>query len=140
MKGSKGLYVFTISEYEDTDSLHIQIGTEEAYIPLSDIYDAASNHKQYLAAKARIDAMPEEERIARDDNEAMPVNPELERRFTYHPPKDNQPQRYERIRFFGKSFAEAIDQMCPNSREKSLAWTALEECVMWANAAIARNE
>ena len=28
----------------------------------------------------------------------------------------------------------------PESREKSLAYTALEESLMWANAAIARNE
>lgn len=28
----------------------------------------------------------------------------------------------------------------PNSREKSLAMTKLEECVMWANVSIARNE
>src|SRR5260221_2142375 len=63
MKGSKGLYQFTISEYENTDSLHIQIGSEEAYIPMRDIYGAAENYKKYEAAKAKIDAMPEEERI-----------------------------------------------------------------------------
>lgn len=84
--------------------------------------------------------MPPSE-IENSSNEAEPQNPELEKRFTYHAPKDsNQVNRYARIRNFGKDFAYAIDQMCPNSREKSLAWTALEECVMWANAAIARNE
>ncbi len=67
-------------------------------------------------------------------------NPDLEKRFTYHPPKGNQLARYERIRAFAKDFAYALDQMCPNSREKSLAWTHLEDCVMWANASIARNE
>ena len=29
---------------------------------------------------------------------------------------------------------------CPDSRELSVALTKLEEAVMWANAAIARNE
>lgn len=69
-----------------------------------------------------------------------PINPELERRFTYHAPKGNQPARYERIRAMAKNFAYALDQMCPDSREKSLALTHLEDATMWANASIARNE
>jgi hypothetical protein len=31
-------------------------------------------------------------------------------------------------------------ELCPESRELALASTNLEQCVMWANAAIARNE
>lgn len=65
---------------------------------------------------------------------------DLLKRFSYHAPKENQPQKYENIRKNGLAFAELIDAMCPDSREKSLAITALEEAVMWANAAIARNE
>ena len=72
--------------------------------------------------------------------QAEPLNEELERRFTYHPPKGTQLARYERIRSLGKLFAYELDKMCPNSREKSLAWTHLEDAVMWANASIARNE
>jgi hypothetical protein len=34
---------------------------------------------------------------------------------------------------------DVIDNNCPDSREKSLAMTNLEQAVMWANAAIARN-
>ena len=64
----------------------------------------------------------------------------LSKRFTYHPPKENQPQKYRNIRDNARAFAELIDAMCPDSREKSLAITALEEAVMWANASIARNE
>lgn len=64
----------------------------------------------------------------------------IERNFTYHAPKTDQPIRYERIRSLAKSMAVLIDDLCPNSREKSLAMTKLEECVMWANASIARNE
>lgn len=71
---------------------------------------------------------------------AQPINPDIERRFTYHPPKGDQLARYERIRALGKALAYAIDEMCPNSREKSLAWTHLEDATMWANASIARNE
>ena len=65
---------------------------------------------------------------------------EIEKRFTYHAPKDGQPQKYEDIRRNAQWFAELLNQLCPESREKSLAMTALEEAVMWANASIARNE
>lgn len=65
---------------------------------------------------------------------------DLENRFTYHPPKDNQAARYEILRAAGRSLAEEINHSCPDSREKSLAITHLEDAIMWANAAIARNE
>ena len=68
------------------------------------------------------------------------MNEQIESAFTYHAPKGNQPKRYEAIRGFAKQFALLIDDFCPDSREKSLAMTKLEEAVMWANASIARNE
>ena len=65
---------------------------------------------------------------------------EIDKRFTYHPPRADQPARYEMIRAWARSLALVICKNAPSSREQSLAITALEECVMWANAAIARNE
>ena len=65
---------------------------------------------------------------------------DLKYRFTYHPPKGDQQQRYGSIRDHALDLADLIDDLCPGSREKSLAITKLEEAVMWANAAIARNE
>lgn len=65
---------------------------------------------------------------------------ELEKRFTYHPPFGNQVERYQVLRDEAKSLANLIDGYAPDSREKSLAITHLEQAVMWANAAIARNE
>lgn len=65
---------------------------------------------------------------------------DLENIYTYHSPKDDQPERYERIRYKAKMLAAYINEYCPDSREKSLAMTKLEEAVMWANASIARNE
>jgi hypothetical protein len=65
---------------------------------------------------------------------------ELNTRFTYHPPKGDQVERYQLIRDYGKRLAEIVDTECPDSREKSLAITKIEEAVMWANAAIARRE
>jgi len=65
---------------------------------------------------------------------------DLERRFTYHAPQGDQSARYERIRAAARRYVELINALCPESREKSLAITNLEQTVMWANAAIARNE
>lgn len=59
--------------------------------------------------------------------------------FTYHKPTEDTQVRYERIRKLGKEFAELLDEVCPDSREKSLANTKIEEAVMWANASVARN-
>ena len=60
--------------------------------------------------------------------------------YTYHAPKGDQQERYEDIREKARELAEQIERCCPDSREKSLAHTKLEEAVMWANASIARNE
>jgi hypothetical protein len=60
--------------------------------------------------------------------------------FTYHAPKNDQAKRYERIRDKARELAILINEETPASREQSVAFTQLEDCVMWANAAIARNE
>lgn len=66
---------------------------------------------------------------------------ELETRFTYHPPKDEeQKKKYENLRHRAHLLAWDIFELVPESREKSLALTKLEEAVMWANAGIARRE
>lgn len=64
----------------------------------------------------------------------------IRNRFTYHSPKGTQPERYEKIRAAGLILAELLVENCPESRELSLSLTKLDETVMWANAAIARNE
>lgn len=65
---------------------------------------------------------------------------DLDNRFVHHPPKGDQAVRYGHIRQEARELAAFIDVSCPDSREKSLAITHLEEAIMWANAAIARNE
>jgi hypothetical protein len=64
---------------------------------------------------------------------------ELDTRFTDHPPAEGQPEIYRRIRAKGKELAELINEVTPPSREQSLALTAIEESVMWGNAAVARR-
>ena len=63
----------------------------------------------------------------------------IENAFTYHTPKDGQPEKYQAIREKAKELAYLIKELVPDSREQSLAITKLEECSMWANAGIARN-
>ncbi len=65
---------------------------------------------------------------------------DLLNRFTYHPPKEGQSEKYAYLRAKAREFADAINEECPESREKALAITKLEEAMMWGNAAIARNE
>ena len=49
----------------------------------------------------------------------------LNRNFTYQPVKDGQPERYKQIRDKAKELATLIDDLCPDSREKSLGITQL---------------
>lgn len=66
--------------------------------------------------------------------------PRIENNFTYHAPKDDQPERYQMLRAKAKELAYLIVGCTPPSREQSLALTDLESCIFNSNAAIARNE
>lgn len=67
------------------------------------------------------------------------TNP-IDRNFTYHAPFGDQPKRYQAIRACAKELAALILSTTPQSRKQSLALTNVEQAMMWANAAIARNE
>lgn len=60
--------------------------------------------------------------------------------FEYHSPKEDQPERYGELRAAAKELSIMVLRYTPPSREQSLALTKLEEAIMFANAAIARNE
>lgn len=64
---------------------------------------------------------------------------DLKNRFTYHPPQPGQPEQYEALRSKVFLLALYINDTVPESREKSLAITHLEDAVMWANAGLARH-
>lgn len=66
-------------------------------------------------------------------------NPTIENNFMYHEPSPDQVETYRVLRDAAKVLAYGFDLHCPAGREKSLAFTKLEESVMWANAAIARS-
>lgn len=67
------------------------------------------------------------------------MNKQIENNFRYHEATREQTEKYIPIRVEAKQLAYMLDELCPNSREKSLAMTKLEETVMWANASLARN-
>lgn len=64
----------------------------------------------------------------------------IENDFSYHPPKDDQYERYQKIRDEATKFARFLVESCPESRELSLALTHLEQTQFYSNAAIARHE
>lgn len=64
---------------------------------------------------------------------------DLNNRFRFHEVKPGQAEQYEKIRENAKGLAWLICEECPESRERSLALTYLEQAVFNANAAIARH-
>ena len=64
---------------------------------------------------------------------------DLENRFSYHPPKNEETARHhELVRYTILSCAKRINHLVPDGREASLSITKLEEAMYWANAGIAR--
>lgn len=76
----------------------------------------------------------------RPGRKAKMTSDQIDNIFTYHKPIGTQQARYETLRQLAGSLAHHLNQLCPESREKSLAITKLQEAVMWANASIAINE
>ena len=64
---------------------------------------------------------------------------EIERRFTHHTPDEERAKSHNHVRADFKEFATQLAEDLPESREKSLAFTALEEASFWAHAAVARE-
>ena len=73
-------------------------------------------------------------------SEKMFPDEEIERMFTYIPPKAGQPERYEKIRNAAKELALIINESCPDSPQKYQAIMLLTQSNMMANASIAINE
>lgn len=66
---------------------------------------------------------------------------DIEHRFTNHPP--SSPEAADRLDELTAGFIEigkALVGLLPPSRETSMALSHLEQCSMWAKAAVARNQ
>lgn len=69
---------------------------------------------------------------------------DIENRFAHHPPSEEKAVKkavkHAAARAEVKSVAETLNDLLPEGREKSLAFTHLENALFWANASLARNE
>lgn len=72
---------------------------------------------------------------------ALAPNPEEVRdRFAFHPANDVTGPLHGAVRQVFAETANKVLEFTPASREQSLALTALQEAMMWCNAAIACNQ
>lgn len=60
----------------------------------------------------------------------------IDPRFTTREVTDDQQAAITTVRFDASTLLHSIESQCPASRERSLAITKLEGCVMWAVKAI----
>lgn len=65
---------------------------------------------------------------------------EITRRMGFHPGTPETAPRYEQNRNRAIELADYWDEVLPPGRETALALTALQEALMWANAAVACNQ
>lgn len=71
----------------------------------------------------------------------MPVSEETFRRFgPYRKPNEVTAPKFKKIQAAALELACLIDELCPESRQKSSALTLLEQAKMSANASIAIYE
>lgn len=64
---------------------------------------------------------------------------DIQSRFTYHPSNEEKDKKYQQLRLQFLNLAILMDELCPDSREKSLAMTDLENSLMWIDKGISRN-
>lgn len=72
--------------------------------------------------------------------EIMITQENIDNWFSYHSPKEGQPEKYQAIRNQAKIMAETIIKNTPQSADQTVAIRKLRECVMVANASIACEE
>lgn len=72
------------------------------------------------------------------DNDARTAE-SIAARFDFHPASPERQRKHQRVREGCKVLAEFLTKNVPAGRERSLAFTKLEEVMFWANAGIARD-
>lgn len=69
----------------------------------------------------------------------MDIN-DIENRFAFHAATtDEKRMAHTSVRNLCLELALALNEKLPDGREKAIAITHLEDCMMWANAGLARN-
>ena len=64
---------------------------------------------------------------------------ELDTIFKYTAPNQDHRDKFEKLTKLWSEVSDVINELCPDSHEKSLAITKLDECRFFANAAIVRR-
>lgn len=71
----------------------------------------------------------------------LPSSADIDNRFGYHPATtDARKAEHEDVREACRALAHVWDHDLPAGREKALAITKIEEAMLWATAAIARQD
>lgn len=86
------------------------------------------------ADEIRIKTMRAEERLHGIERDY------IDKPFAYHKPSDDGFTKINRLRAAFSAVQRAIDETCPNSRQKSIATTELETAAMWAIKAVVFND
>ena len=64
---------------------------------------------------------------------------EIMNRVTYHAPSRSGVERHRALSDAAAAFMSVVERTVPEGREKSLAFTNIEQAKMWASAGVARN-
>lgn len=64
----------------------------------------------------------------------------IERAFSHIPTRATDIPKFDELRATTKELAYCIESLVADGREKSLAMTKLEECLLWAITGIVRSE
>lgn len=64
----------------------------------------------------------------------------MRKTFQYHKPAELTLPKITKIREASSALSELIDELAPQSRERSIAQTKLEEANMWAIKSIVCND
>lgn len=91
--------------------------------------------------EASVEAAQEVGALPPTDNRNGKARAQALHNMTLHPPKTPQVGRdLDALRFAAQSWVEIVCDICPGGRELSQALTAAEDSLMYAVAAVARNQ
>ena len=66
--------------------------------------------------------------------------PHIDKPFAYHKPSEDGFERINKLRVAFSDVKARIEQLCPESRHRSVALTELETAAMWAIKAVVFND